>query len=208
MDGLMGKKYKIEKVEFDNTEYIEDLLNKGYRFHDRVIRMEIPLKGNKIISDSDMERLLHFPIKICDKFADDVYDLAHAAYTTDRRFHLDLHFNQTNANEVIDSYIECCKQAKMRVVRCEFKEQLLGVIVLRDNEDGTIDNVLGAVKPDMQGRMAAYSLYANTLKMLAEDGYKKYYGDVSSSNVASLNLHINLGAKAVSVIDEYIMEIE
>ena len=36
---------------------------------------------------------------------------------------------------------------------------------------------------------------------------KQYYGNVSSSNVASINLHINLGATVECVYEEYIKKI-
>ncbi len=195
--------FTIAKADYLNTDRIKELRTSGYRFHDRILRAEIDVRKEMAL---DQERLIRFPVVVDSEYSEDVFQLACEAYKTDRRFHLKEGYDQELADEVIRSYIFECKKENMEIVRCIKDDITLGIIIFKDNGNGTADNVLGAVRSNLQGKMAAYGLYMQTLMLMKERGFVKYYGDISSSNIASLNLHIALGAKMVAVSDEYILQ--
>lgn len=198
------KRFCIAKSDYDDIKRIQLLKKKGYRFLDRILRMEIATQGECLWEEK--KRLIQFPAKCMEIIDDSVYEIACAAYDKDRRFHLQEEYKQEQANAVIKAYIEECKRNSMPAITCSYNESILGVTVLKDNMDGTMDNILGAVKPGLQGKMAAYGLYIQTLMWMKGQGCKRYYGNVSSSNIASLNLHIALGGKIVETYEEYILE--
>lgn len=204
---VLEEKYVIAKVESQDVARIKALENDGFSFHDRVLRMAVDTHL-LAFSEEEKNKTIRFPVVLSTDFDKTIYELSYAAYKVDRRFHLLKEFNQDLANKVIDAYIQNCQNQNMKIVRCMHNDITLGITVLRDNGDGTVDNVLGAVLPNLQGKMAAYGLYMQTLMYIQEQGYKKYYGNVSASNAASINLHIAMGAKVESIYDEYILRRE
>ena len=177
----------------------------GFRFLDRMLYFEIDLRT---FSETSSELLSGINFICDDRFGEDVHELAHAAYTTDRRFHLEPEFNQTLANEVIDMYIEDFKNRGMKLYKATHEKELLGFTVVDEKIDSggsSFENVLGATKPGIKGKMVAAPLYSAMLSGEREK-FRKYVGRVSSSNVSSINLHFQLGGHIAKTYDEYIYE--
>ena len=202
------EKYNIQQVESMNDERIYELIKKGFSFHDRVLRVEISVAEQKNILNN-IEVPDGIIISLSDVFTEDMYHLACEAYKTDRRFHLEQKFSQNVANEVIEAYLKEFREKNYLIVRAAHQQKLLGYTVVRESEKrDSFENVLGVTLPGMKGKMIAVPLYRSMLKFAAESAfgekYTKYIGDISSTNVASINLHMHLGAKVYQTIDYYI----
>lgn len=90
--------------------------------------------------------------------------------------------------------------------KCFYNGNLAGFTVVKKLDQNSCENVLGAVDPLYQSRGVAIGLYAYMLRELKEKGYEKLYGRISTTNVASINLHIALGVKYSRPEDEYVKE--
>lgn len=195
--------YTIVEVDVKNSSYESKLLSSGYRFLDRVFEMDIALSGAVDVDDLSSQGIKFVVDSIV---SDDIYELACEVYDSDRRFHLDPVFNQENANHILKQYIEDYKQIGVKVFKAYREQELLGFTIVNENVDEKaifFENVLGATKPGIKGKMIAAPLYK---KMLYEESktFKKYYGKVSSSNLASINLHFMLGGRIRNIYDEFI----
>lgn len=202
------EKYNVQQVGNLNDEKIEELLKQGFCFHDRVLRFEISVDAQKDFLNS-IEIPEGVSITLSDAFTEDMYHLACKAYTTDRRFHLEQRFDPNVANDVIGAYLREFKEKNYLVIKALHQQKLLGFTVIRECEkEEVFENVLGATLPGMKGKMIAVPLYARMLKLASESAFKskctKYVGDVSSTNAASINLHMYFGGKVAAIIDEYI----
>lgn len=202
------EKYHIQQVDSLNDEKIEELLEQGFCFHDRVLRVEISVDKQKDLLDR-IEIPEDISISLSDAFTEDMYYLACKAYRTDRRFHLEQRFDSDVANDVIGAYLREFKEKNYLVVKALHQQKLLGFTVIRECEQKeTFENVLGATLPGMKGKMIAVPLYGRMLQLASEGAFKskckKYVGDVSSTNAASINLHMYFGGKVTAIIDEYI----
>lgn len=89
------EKFEVCSVEILNSERKEYLISKGFRFHDRVFCMEIDLRKKKF---KPLEAAVSgICFRTDNEYNADIYNLAHIAYTTDRRFHLPVIFNMEEA---------------------------------------------------------------------------------------------------------------
>lgn len=199
--------YIISQAENLNAEKTEHLLCNGFLFHDRKLRVEINIKDTEIFSKRLEGKTAYFDIRTSRDVSEEMYVLACKAFNNDRRFHLEQNFDQNLANQIIKAYFNDFNQRDILIFKALQNKELLGFIIVEKHSDGKCENLLGATRPDIKGKIIAYGLYVNVLKMLAENEYgnlKKYYGDVSSTNLASLNLHIQLGARIKKIYDEFI----
>lgn len=178
---------------------ITDLEQKGFSFHDRKILCRIAL--TKL--NPRYMGLIRADVKMDKNFTTEIYSLANKAFITDRRFHLDKVFNQELAERVIINYIDKFGKEEF-VFKCYHKNRLIGFTIVKPYNDEECENILGAVDPEYQGKGAAINLYAYMVKALAESGYKMLYGNISTTNIASINLHIALGGSFIKAEDEYI----
>lgn len=197
--------YVICRADPADSVYEDRLCSMGFRFLDRMLYFEIDLKA---FEEKPADALSGIDFVCDDRFDDDVYALAHAAYTTDRRFHLKPVFDQVSANEVMDAYIDEFRDRELKLYKALHGRELLGFAVVDENADTRhlfFENVLGATRPGIKGKMIAAPLYS---AMLAgeRDRFRKYAGRVSSSNMASVNLHFQLGGHVTKIYDEFIYE--
>lgn len=203
----MTADYIIAQTENLNTERAGQLLHNGFFFHDRKLRVEINIRDTEMFRKRLEGRTVYFDLQISGDVSEEMYALACKAFNNDRRFHLDQNFDQNLANQIIKAYFDDFIQRDILIFKALQNKELLGFIIMEKHSDGKCENLLGVTRPDIKGKMIAYGLYANVLKMLAENehgNFKYYYGDVSSTNLASLNLHIQLGAKIKKIYDEFI----
>lgn len=184
------------------------LLARGYAFLDRVLLLEIDCAGAPPLPAANG---LPETRVVCDgDYTREMYELACAAYPQDRRFHLDPVFNGARAAPVIAAYLEEFRRRGLRSYKIFHGQELLGFTVAEEAPPASrpgicFENVMGATKPGIRGKMAAPALYRAMLEGQRERGFRKYWGWVSAANAASLNLHCRLGARATAVCDEYIL---
>lgn len=195
----------IQRIEATDDRRAEELKAAGYRLLDRILLMEIDLKATEKRREEIAAKLIEIPVDRPESFPEDLSALACEALPTDRRFHLEPLFDPEVAKPRIEAYIESYREKGALLFSVRREGRLLGFTIVEEQQKGTFENVLGITRPDMLGKMAAFPLYNAMLNGMREAGFKKYIGRVSSSNLASVNLHINLGAKVAGIYDEYIM---
>lgn len=207
---LDDTEYIIQQIEADKGEKAAELVKSGLGFHERYIFVEINLKATAKARNQINNALPDILLKLSHEYTADLYELACESFETDRRFHLEQQFDQNRAAEVKKTYIDWCREHDMPVFTARSGHELLGYIIIDMNpgrEKGCFQIMLGVTRPGIKGKMVAYPLYntlLNTMELPENGGYTKYCGYISSANIASLNLHQHLGARFVSVVDEYI----
>lgn len=140
-----------------------------------------------------------------DEFTDEILDLALKAFDTDRRSFLERDFAPVErAYEVINAYIAYYRSRRHKIIKAVHGDNVLGFVILHEVENGVYENVLGLTKQNLMGKVAAIPLYSGALGMIGAEG-KRHFGIASSSNAASINLHMRLGAKVTDTIDRYIL---
>jgi len=205
--------YIIQQVDSFDMVRIAELQKQGFQFHERFLYVEINLKATSGIRNRLSGSVAELSLEMGHQYTNDLYELAYKSFETDRRFHLEQQFDQHKAKDVKEAYINRCKEQGMTVFSARRADELLGYIIvdLHPNQKaGCFQIMLGVTKAGIKGKMAAIPLYNGLLDrmFLSEGGgYVKYCGYISSTNTASLNLHYQLGAKAVQVIDEYIYRV-
>ncbi|MBR6979726.1 MAG: hypothetical protein IKH88_07830, partial [Prevotella sp.] len=194
--------YIICQAEVLDSAFEEMLISRGYRFLDRLLCFEIEVNAVKGFSIGMVPDVL---FSYDEEYDDSVYHTAFQAFTTDRRFHLNPVFDQQAANDVIEAYINYYKRKGFRIYKAKYGGELLGFTIV-DNVDTNrnyFENVLGATKPGIKGKAIAALLYRFMMRAEGEK-YRKYVGCVSSSNLASINLHNALGGRVKRIYDDFI----
>lgn len=191
---------EVHSWDFEKKKILEE---KGFCFHDRILNVEV---GTKLKTNHKIESQF-FKLVVGNDFDEVVKQLAHEVFFYDSRFHFDRIPNRIKGNKVIDAFLDNCGREGFRIVKCMHDNDLMGFIILKDNGNNTATNMLGAVKQDCHGKMSVPFLYGGTLEMLASEGITKEFGTISASNVASINLHFQLGGRLVNTTDKYIRRI-
>lgn len=208
-----GVDYIICQSDVLDSVYESELAERGFRFLDRILYMEINLAKKNKRTDNDSKRILQkqgIVFAYDEVFTESMYQVAYKAYTSDRRFHLNPVFSQQDAIPVIKAYIDECRLRHMKICKTLYHDELLGYVIIDETADEKkcyFENVLGVTTPGIKGKMVAEALYDSVLTG-EKNNFKKYIGRVSSSNMASVNLHFQLGAKVRYIYDEYIYKIQ
>lgn len=198
-------KYIIAQTHFRRTDEIARLLESGFCFHDRCLRLEVATDRTKKYCSERGGRANDIFVCETEAFTDEMLELALTAFDTDRRFFLDRDFVPLErAFEVIRAYIAYYRSRRHRIIKAAHRDTVLGFVLLHEVENGIYENVLGCTKQNLMGKAAAIPLYSSVLGIVGEEG-KRYLGIASSTNVASINLHMRLGARASDTIDRYIL---
>ena len=201
----LSNKHLVGFSDVYNLEKSGSFLRDGFRFLDRILCFEIPVNSKM---DNCLETLKDDSITIvCDNTIDDrLVSLAKKSFAFDRRFHLEQSFKKDNSEYLIDLFLNQSRKPQIIVYKAYHGHDLLGFSIVDEAADpnsGFFQNILSATKEGIKGRLVAVPLYRAMIKGEKEK-FKKYYGEVSSSNIASINLHFSLGGKVVNVYDEFI----
>lgn len=198
-------KYIIAQTHFRRTNEIAQLLDLGFCFHDRCLRLEVSTSRAKKYYSERGSSANDILVRETEAFTDEMLDLALKAFDTDRRFFLDREFTPVeHAFEVIRAYIAYYRSRRHKIIKAVHRDSVLGFVILHEVENGIYENVLGLTKQNLMGKAAAVPLYSSVLGIVGAEG-KRYLGIASSTNMASINLHMQLGARATDAIDRYIL---
>lgn len=192
--------YIIVRTYPEDTARIIQLEDAGFSFHNRTMLCEIQLDR----LNPDLVKLVRGDVRKTAALPEEICAVADKAFTMDRRFHLDKGFNQMLAGRILGKYVPEQLESACAVYACYHKNRMIGFTVVKDLGGGKCENVLGAVDPEYQNKGAAFNLYIYMAESLKEDSYKTLCGRISTTNTASINLHIMLGGKYSHVEDEYI----
>lgn len=196
--------YHVVPADTLDTAVTEELGKQGFQFLDRILKMEIDIAATKEHREKRMEKLMAFPVELSDTVSEEMYDLACLVFDTDRRFHLRHGFDSIFSAKVLRAYVDFYNEKDIFTFQVRYKGELAGFTVVHRQENFG-ENVLGVTKPGILGKMAAYGMYAGMIDyMYEQENYKNYYAEVSSCNAASMNLHMQLGAKVTGNYDKFI----
>lgn len=196
--------YHLVPVDCQDITALEELKGKGFQFLDRILKVNIDIPATKEIRAQKIDKIMTFSLEISNSISEEMYALACLGFDTDRRFHLQEGFDSAFSAKVLRKYVEFYNEKDIICFQERYKDELAGFTVVHRQEK-YCENVLGVTKPGILGKAAAYGMYAGMLDyMLEHENFKEYYAEVSSCNVASMNLHIQLGAKVTGSYDKYI----
>lgn len=200
LQGPPEAEYVIAKVDRLRTQEIEALRAAGFVFHERFIEMkfnisralrQLPAAGGDVTVQERQD------------FTEEMLAMACAAYSTDRRFHLEPGFDDGDlAGEIIAATARSYAAQRARIMTAAHAGELLGFCTfLPCGKD--YYNAMGLTAQSIKGKLAALPLYTGAMRLLECGG--GYIGKIASANAASLNLHIQLGAKVTGTEDWYIL---
>lgn len=192
-------RYDIVKIFVDPENAIFDLLSQNkYIFVDRILDVSMAL--SKV---NDYEKLIRLPIVKTTEYKKEILQIAQKSFPYDRRFHLQLNYNQQLANVVIADWVDKLDE----VYVCLYKDMPIGFLALIqiDNKNSFVH--LAAVDEEYRMAGAAMALYAKAIQISKENNYLNLNGRISSKNIAVMNLYANFGAKFSNPIDIYIKEV-
>ncbi len=177
----------------------QKLLDDHYIFADRMFYVSINLSKSKI----DYERFIRITPELTTENKEAIKQIAHRNFLKDRRFHVDIHYNQQKANCIMDQWIDELEQ----VYICRFQKEIAGFLAVREIDKKTAYIHMAAVEEKFRPAGIALSMYSYVIKEYRQKGYKRIQGYISSSNLPVLNLYTFLGATFEKTTDIYIKEV-
>lgn len=169
-----------------NVAYMIEMQERGYQFVDRMLHVTINLKRYSF----DLSQCIRMSPILTAEYKDEIKELAVDNFDTDRRFHVEIDYNQEIAGAIIDEWVEEIPEFYV----CLYKEHVIGFLALKEQEDRKSAEIyLAAVEKRYRTSGAALSLYANALKIGLEKGYHSITGYISSNNTSVMNLYSYLG---------------
>lgn len=198
---VLKRKFDCVLVKTDPTDYLrlESLKREGFCFHDRTLCGGIQL--SKLAQDLD--RYVRFSSSE-EGYEEELLELAGQTFFTDKRFHLNSKPDSVQAKQMIEGYLDQYRKEGARFLVCRYQGKAVGFTTVCERSADDCENVLGAVLPEYQSKGVAISLYIWMCRYVRELGYERLYGNISTQNPASLNLHISLGARFEKPVDAYI----
>ena len=169
--------YLIAQTDFTKTAEIAELLSNGYRFHDRLFEVAVSDKTlNANINCGDVSRI---NFRATDTATDEMYKLAYSSFHDDRRFFLDLDFeNKEQAREVIGAYIRECMKFGGKIICAEYKNELLGYLLtarLQEREPRDFARYDKAHYARQDDSLPSLCQSRRTLRRLLRQGFKYQY---------------------------------
>lgn len=169
-----------------NIQHILEMQELGYQFVDRMLDVTINLKRNEI----DLDKCIRMQPTLTTEYRKEIVELATANFDTDRRFHVDVNYDQSTARAVICGWVEEIPEFYV----CLYKEKVIGFLGLKEQKELKRAEIsLAAVDKKYRSSGAALALYASALKAGIEKGYSTITGYISSGNTAVMNLYAYLG---------------
>ena len=111
-----------------NIQYLYEMQKMGYQFVERMLHVTIPLSKSSI----EYDRLIRIkPVALHDH-KEEIKEIARSSFTSDRRFHVTLQYDQKIANEIIDSWIDEINEFYVS----EYKGKIIGFLALKEQDCG------------------------------------------------------------------------
>lgn len=180
--------------DIDSMLYMQ---RNGYQFVDRMLDVTINLKRLTV----DLQKSIRIEPVLVSDCREEIISLAQRSFVRDRRFHVEVDYNQQVANQIIEGWVEEIPEFYV----CIYKENVIGFLALKETEDGKSAAIhLAAVDERYRTSGAAMSLYAKALQVGMDKGYQNITGYISSYNTAVMNLYAYLGGAFSNPQDIYV----
>lgn len=204
-DAYEWQKSDREQSDFDrcsvaphDTAASAMLLDAGFYFLDRRLSCRISLK--RMPEGSSRKR---FDTGMLDVSHDDMKQVFHSAFTSDRRMQLARCFDDELSSKVLDGYIY--DAADMTLISCMYKGSPVGCAYLAEEEKSYFVYLAG-VMPKFQGTGAAVELYRACADFAKEHGKRFLDGQISAANTSVMNIYAGLGADFRNAEDWYVLD--
>ena len=178
--------YISAAVPSDNVSASKELFKRGFRFADRSLMMEFPIKD----LSSPMRCGKKYSLSVTKDWSpEELYVIANDSFDSDHRFVFDN--DKTVKEQLLCGFIKDLKEQHLWATLMYHDDSLIGFNLWRiNNGNGRI--MLGAVSAAHKGTGIAVPLYSHTLDAMARNGADQLREFISSSNISSLNLHLLL----------------
>lgn len=180
-------------------KYKKLIEQQGFVFVDRMYDVSVNLMRNQI----DYSKMVRITPEYTEENKDEIKQIAHECFLTDRRFHVDVEYNQSKADIIMDNWID--ELDGVYICRC--KEDIAGFIAIRSEDERCAHIHLAAVREKYRPAGIALSMYAYAIRQCREKGYRNVKGYISSRNIPVMNLYTHLGASFENATDVYIREV-
>lgn len=180
-------------------KYKKELERQGYIFADRMYDVSVNLMRSKI----DYAKMVRITPEYTKENRQEIKDIAHECFLTDRRFHVDIEYNQNKADIIMDNWIDKLDGSYI----CRYKEDAVGFIAIKSEDDKQAYIHLAAVREKYRPAGIALSMYAYAIQQCREKGYRNVKGYISSRNIPVMNLYTYLGASFEAATDVYLKEV-
>lgn len=172
----------------------------GFLWADRTLKTSIVLSR----CTTDLDRMIRLPVVETSDFKDDIFRIACASFSYDRRFHIEPACSSDTASIVLREWVYELGD----VLVCQFKGIPVGFLALKQTADDTLFVHLAAVEEKYRMTGAAMTLYATACKVARERGFKKLEGRISSQNTAVMNVYAAFGASFSDPIDIFLKRLQ
>ena len=190
---INGKRYGRKVLpSCANTEF--EMVNEGWYFADRTLRVSIPLVKVSV----DLKRLQRIPMIETDAYRDDIFCIAHESFTRDRRFHVAPKCDQSVSAVMLRKWVD---ELGVSLV-CVYHDKPIGFLNLKENFVH-----LAAVEEKYRVTGAAMGLYARAIEKVIEQGFKTLDGRISSLNTPVMNLYASFGGQFSEPEDVFLKEL-
>ena len=184
------------RLQVPATIEMKKLAEKSGLVHaDRLLKAAIRLQKK-----FSYEKMLRLPVKVMSSKIQEIKDIAHRNFPTDRRFHVAKEYNNQLAFQIIDEWIENTENAY--VVTAD--EKIAGFLICKDRGEDEREIFLAATDEKYRMLGTAASLYAKAVIDAKEEGKRTIFGVFSTSNVSVMNLYAAFGANFSDPLDIYL----
>jgi len=172
----------------------------GFLWADRTLKTSIVLSR----CDADLGRMIRLPVIETPDFKDDVFRIACASFSYDRRFHIEPVCSASTAALVLREWVDKLGD----VLVCRFRDVPVGFLALKQTAEDTLFVHLAAVEEKYRMTGAAMTLYAKACTLARERGFKKLEGRISSQNTAVMNVYAAFGASFSEPVDIFLKRLQ
>ena len=179
-----------------SPENVMAMQKEGFLWADRTLKTSIVLGR----CTADLDRMIRLPVIETRDFKDDIFRIACASFTYDRRFHIEPACSASTAALVLREWVDELGE----VLICQFRNLPVGFLALKQKAEDTLFVHLAAVEEKYRMTGAAMTLYATACKLARERGFKKLEGRISSQNTAVMNVYAAFGASFSEPVDIFL----
>lgn len=182
-----------------SAENMLKMQQRGFFHADRMLDVSINLVRSKL----DFKSMIRIAPRITSECRENVLSIAQNSFSADRRFNIGAMPNREISDKVIAGWISELSEYYL----CEYKEEPIGFLALKQQDDKKAFIHLAAVLERYRASGAALSLYAAAANDCRERGFSQLNGRISSANTPVMNLYAFLGATFSNPTDVYLKEV-
>ena len=168
----------------------------GFLWGDRTLKTSIDLSE----CTTDLDKMIRLPVVDTIEYKDDIFRIACASFTYDRRFHIEPECCNQTASLVLREWVDNLDN----VMVCLFHKKAVGFLAMKQTSEDSLFVHLAAVEEKYRITGAGMTLYAMACRTAREKGFKRLEGRISSQNTAVMNVYAVFGARFSVPLDIFL----